>query len=571
MSDSNNKMKNPYEDDYERDDVRISRVVAWVSILLFLLICLIPPVWRNFSEKDWRPVIEFFRIRSTLSKEHLTSQKAVDPSVTRDSPNLRDHLISFESRLEKAKFRDLGVDTYQGLVTKFLKEGNRKVFIGKNNTLFYRPSIEALTGYGPIKSEPDTVAKDPNRPDWVSPKEVILGFKDQLEERGIDLLLVPVPVKAMIYPELIGGNKKSKPLQHKDAKLMYDELRSDGVEVLDLSDQFWAWKNEEEKGLFLKQDTHWTTETMQKVAKEISKRVLVDNELLSGESKFQSTLQNRTGSHYGDLVGMLGGDEKVDGFGAESQLLETVLDASTGDGVELNRKSPIVLLGDSFVNIFHDPTLGFGDTEGGFLHAGLAQHLMSELGVQLDVHAINGSGATEVRAEFARRPDDEVRGKKLVIWALAARDILMSESTAKEAGVEFREITFNPNQSKTSEVKSTDETVAVEVVDKSVIGDPNSTPYPDSLYVVRMRVSEEVQQKLNSSESEILVYLWAFQDREILESAQLEVGGKYEMKLVEWEKVQGELGGVNRSDTLDLESEGIFLNVYFAEGVELQN
>ena len=45
-----------------------------------------------------------------------------------------------------------------------------------------------------------------------------------------------------------------------------------------------------------------------------------------------------------------------------------------------------------------------------------------------------------MRREFAKRLDDEVRAKKLVIWLVPARDLVLPPG----AGVEWQEVNFNP-------------------------------------------------------------------------------------------------------------------------------
>ena len=79
------------------------------------------------------------------------------------------------------------------------------------------------------------------------------------------------------------------------------------------------------------------------------------------------------------------------------------------------RESPILLLGDSHTLVFHagDEMHGAG--------AGLADQLAIELGFAVDVVGVRGSGATPARINLLRRQDN-MAGKKLVIWCFAARE-----------------------------------------------------------------------------------------------------------------------------------------------------
>lgn len=83
-------------------------------------------------------------------------------------------------------------------------------------------------------------------------------------------------------------------------------------------------------------------------------------------------------------------------------------------------QSPILLIGDSFTNIYAQPAMGWGDS------AGLAEQLSFELGLPIDVIAINGGGALASRqallAELAQNPD-RLAHTRLVIWQFATREL----------------------------------------------------------------------------------------------------------------------------------------------------
>ena len=71
------------------------------------------------------------------------------------------------------------------------------------------------------------------------PIPAIVDFHRQLKERGIELLLVPVPPKAAIYPDKLGlanvtGPAASAPYLEE----FYKELRAHDINVLDLSTTF---------------------------------------------------------------------------------------------------------------------------------------------------------------------------------------------------------------------------------------------------------------------------------------------------------------------------------------------
>jgi len=84
----------------------------------------------------------------------------------------------------------------------------------------------------------------------------------------------------------------------------------------------------------------------------------------------------------------------------------------------------VVLLGDSFTNIYSVAGLGWGD------HAGLAEQLALRLGRRIDVIALNDGGVNTSRASLCRRPRP-LEGKRLVIWQFAARDLVLANGNWK--------------------------------------------------------------------------------------------------------------------------------------------
>ena len=197
------------------------------------------------------------------SRQSRSFKKPADQKIT-------DHLKKFEKDLEdKAAFTEPPRQFVQGALAGTLREGNRKTYIGRDGWLFLKPALDSLTGYGPITPEPDSVAKDPNRAPWGAPLDAIKTFAGQLEESGVELVLVPIPVKPMIYPEHITGKQSDRPLVHRDSAEFYAQINSlPNARVVDLTERMWNAKSEQQ--IFLKQDTHWTPEGMSIIARALA-------------------------------------------------------------------------------------------------------------------------------------------------------------------------------------------------------------------------------------------------------------------------------------------------------------
>ena len=89
-----------------------------------------------------------------------------------------------------------------------------------------------------------------------------------------------------------------------------------------------------------------------------------------------------------------------------------------------SKEAPILLLGDSFSNIFSLSALGWGES------AGLAEHLSHALGRPLDCILRNSDAAfatREILSHELARGRDRLAGKKLVIWEFAARELAFGD------------------------------------------------------------------------------------------------------------------------------------------------
>lgn len=79
------------------------------------------------------------------------------------------------------------------------------------------------------------------------------------------------------------------------------------------------------------------------------------------------------------------------------------------------RKSPVLLLGDSYVLSFH--TGGDLQAKG----AGLPDHLAKELGFPVDYEAVRNGGSTPARINLLRRGDG-LASKRVVVWVFSMRE-----------------------------------------------------------------------------------------------------------------------------------------------------
>ena len=309
---------------------------------------------------------------------------------------------------------------------------NDGVVVGQDGWLFDPRELRALTGSGPLQPEWSARHSPTSRA-----RDEIVDFARQLKARGVPLLLIPIPMKASIYPEAItrsDADPSEAPLYQADQPALYEQLVKAGIDVQDITGAMLQLKARQ-KPVFFKQDTHWTPEAMQDIARAVAAHVrkkfpgIVPDDPLIVDTKAPDA------ASLGDLAERL---NPLPGTMSEEQAVLVSF-----PDIENDPASPITLLGDDFAGIFDNPRLGFTPVDGGHAHASFAQHLALYLGLRIDTISWPYDATRTVRQEFAGRYDDEVRAKKLVIWLIPACDLTLPAG----AGVDWGEVQFNPKRS----------------------------------------------------------------------------------------------------------------------------
>ena len=245
------------------------------------------------------------------------------------------------------------------------------------------------------------------------PIPAILDFQKQLKARGIELLLVPIPPKAAIYPEKIAPDlnldgEDTAPFLHR----FYDELRSAGVDVLDLTQIFLRNKESPQGPVFCKTDTHFSGVGCVRTAEAMAEHIRQKISPLPPRREYAA--EWKPVQVTGDLVDIMRGYGLRSG--TEELMVRRVAEKGSGALVHADAKSPVLLLGDSHALVFHD-----------FLseRSGLLDQLAYELGFPPDVIGIRGAGSTPLLITLYRRSakePDYLSRKKIVIWCFAARE-----------------------------------------------------------------------------------------------------------------------------------------------------
>jgi hypothetical protein len=256
-----------------------------------------------------------------------------------------------------------------------------------------------------------------HKPESADPIPAIVDFQEQLKRRGIDLLLMPVPPKATIYPEKIlpdidlHGETAAPYLAQ-----FYDELRKRGIDVVDLAPVFLQNRASEHGPVFCKTDSHWSGFGCVLAAQTIKEKI---REKLAGQPRKDYAAEWKETTIKGDLGDLAGANAKK--LEPEKIAVRTISDKGTGAAINPDPNSPLLIIGDSHTLVFHD-----------FLaeKSGLLDQLAYETGIAPDLIGTRGSGSTSVRISLYRRAKKDpeyLARKKMIVWCFAAREFTESD------------------------------------------------------------------------------------------------------------------------------------------------
>jgi hypothetical protein len=381
----------------------VTRPLAAAVVALFLLVIYGVPLLQAVLEKT-------------------KGEDSMLPDLFRRAPT-RQNLKQFEDDLEKASYLKEAVQPRMQLLLTRLGAGNKRAVVGRGGWLFYQPGVLAVAGPGFLDADHQHARQkaaldDSDSPLSPDPRPAVLGLHRALAARDIRLVLFPVPDKAALQPAQLHGRPTRQVASNRDYPRFVEEMRAAGVLVFDPAP---AALTPGEPPRFLVQDTHWTPAWMETVAAGLAALVRAHVALPEGGRRWQTTLVPV--ERVGDIVDMLKLPEGQTLFAPQKIVVRQVQD-DKGQAWQPSDKADVLLLGDSFTNVFSAPAMGWGEA------AGLAPHLAAALGRDVDVIAQNDSGSFATRkllAEALAAGEDRLAGKKVVIWELASRELAVGD------------------------------------------------------------------------------------------------------------------------------------------------
>lgn len=338
-----------------------------------------------------------------------------------------------------------------------LRDTGSQALLGTGHWLFYRPGVRYLIK-GDRPDAPDASAW------WVAPADTpnrrqaamqaVLEFRGRLQERGIALVVMPVPEKSSVYPDRLTRRADPQTFRSPTEDFL-DDLQRAGVEVIDLFALFRQRRSTAEP-VYLSGDTHWTPEGARLAAEAVAERIRQGGWLPEFPRQYQSA--SIEVARRGDLVEMI----RVPGIEDYSppqtvecrQISDKIVgllapQAGDREGTFMNshlKDTPleptVLLLGDSFSRIYQvaeprslgamvdgSPPAGTAASGGTPAtkrllpgSAGFPSLLAHALQTPVDYIISDGGAATDVRCRLSVN-SEILENKQVVIWEFTERDL----------------------------------------------------------------------------------------------------------------------------------------------------
>ena len=369
----------------------------------------------------------------------------------RHAPTQR-HLRDFEQGLEDQWWGQRIVrPATQGMLFAMLGDTGAKALRGRGDWMFFRPGVRYIA--------------ESDRPGRDGVAAAIVEYRDQLKQHGIELLVVPVPGKASVYPDRLTHRFDGNDFEFRSpTEELIEKLADHQVETVDLFARFREARRGErlavsEEAYYLTRDTHWTPAGAKVAAEAVARRMRGLG--WAPERPWDYTIEQVRVARRGDVPQMMqipgrwqfASPQMVDCRRIVDRLAGPMVPSAGGrDGrfinghlVDTPLQPAILLLGDSYSRIYQiaepaslgeliEPTgdarahvreKGTSAVAGKRLlpgSAGFPSLLMWELKAPVDYVVSDGGAATDVRRRLHVDPEI-LEGKKVVIWQFAERDI----------------------------------------------------------------------------------------------------------------------------------------------------
>lgn len=525
----------------EVDHTDISPGVAWSLVALFVVLLFIPALIQTMDRADLVPT------GSAVSDESPDGLAQEVLAVNR-------RWLAGARKIEDAiGERSLAVKILrpvtQWILSRVLGAGTEFVYLGEAPWLFYGPDVRYVTGQGFLtpfehRSRPedaDTISGPPES----DPRSAILDLYQVLRARGIELIVMPTPVKPSIeFEQLVGSQiAPTVEVENPSYRAFIDELRQQGVLVFDVGEVIRTARETSDVPFYLATDTHWRPDTVELVAHQLASFVadavqLPDSMSTPLESSYIEV------TNHGDTARLLGLNPDRPLFLPETVQIRRVTPAARTRWLP-DSNADILLLGDSFTNVYSLKTMGWGES------AGLAEQLSFEMRRSIDRLSQNDAGASAPRALLAAelgRGRDRLAGKRAVIFQFANRELAFGDWSIIDLTLKSR-----PDLSTFAVPPQEAQAINASGVIRAIgsIPRPESVPYNDQIVAIHVDDLTVQTGTYVLTGTEALVYVWGMQEKELTPINNYRIGDLITLSLSAWSNVSQDLDGINRGEIND--------------------
>jgi hypothetical protein len=312
------------------------------------------------------------------------------------------NLSDWERRMGEEDFFSVWVRSiYPKVLFEIFGDSTGNVIAGRDGWLFYKQSVDTGTQKGEVWGDEDLAA---------NAGAAIKQLQAVLNKRGVELVVIPIPNKESIYPDKLVGGSAPQEAKTSDRTCRFSKwLGNQNIPHVDLFKAFAKVRSSERPhslDLYLKQDSHWSPYGASVAAVETA-NFLRERGYVSSNStdikpqEFVSRIEAPS-----DLYDMLKKSWRPNGpeFVDAPESRKTSNDSSDS--------AQVILLGDSFLNCYHEKGQGF------------TASLQAYTGYEIaDIVSIGSSAKAvqELQSQIKRFPK-----ARLVIWLFAERKLAFS-------------------------------------------------------------------------------------------------------------------------------------------------
>jgi len=529
----------------------VTRTLSFGFIAVLLAVPIIQTIRELPSVPQWTAPFVFLWPKSSEIKSIVSPPDGEGRFAQAKAMNQR-LLIDISEYEKELKDRDVMVQwlipRMQSIITGGLRGGNEKAYCGRDGWLFYRDDVDSLTGRGFLDpaalrqraaSGNELVA--PPQPD---PVKAIVDFRDQLAARGIELIIVPAPVKPSVQPEFYSSRYEGRSVivQNPSFVEFKDRLTKADVSVFDPAELFAKDKaSKPSEQLYLKTDTHWTPQAMERTAAALA-AFAREKTTLSPASPDRYSTAEKTIAGVGDIALMLKLPKEQAIYPPEKLTIRQVIE----DDLlwRPDTSAEVLFLGDSFANIYSLEPMGFGES------AGFVEHISLALGLPVDAITQNDAGSHATRTTLSnnmRKGRDRLEGKKLVIWEFASRELSSGDwkLLSMELGEKRESDLYVPTSTEPVEVRA-----VVLAATRAPI--PGSVPYKDHIIMVHLDEIESTDDPQANGKAAV-AFIWSMRDNILTPASRYRPGDVVKLKLRPWADVESQFGAFNRREFDDID------------------